>query len=132
MMRGVKGRPDLRLVKGTERPDRAPLITALTPVDPSEVKRPTFVKGRAKRVWDTYAPGRIAEGFLRPEDAHLFGQLCLVLAKYEEAPGLMKAADLSEMRKRAEAFGMVGPHSRARFKNGGGAQNKDPAAKYLS
>jgi len=131
MIRGKKARPDLRVVNGTERPDRAPFIADLTPADPGDVKRPSFVKGKAKRIWDEYAPGRIAEGFLRPEDAHLFGQLCLRLAEFEANPAAFKAADLSELRKRMEAYGMAGPASRARFKSDGGTK-KDPAATYLS
>lgn len=131
MERGTKGRPDLRIVKGTERPDRTPLIATVEAVDPSTIKRPAFVRGRARKIWETEAPSRIADGFLRPEDAHLFGQLCQRMADYETTPELFKATDLSELRKRMEVFGMAGPSSRARFKVDGKTQ-ADPAAKYLT
>ena len=130
MLRGTKARPDLRVVNGTERPDKAPAIVTAEPVDPSTVVRPGFVKGKAKRIWDAHAPGRIAAGFLRPEDAHLFGQVCVKMAKYEEDPGAFTAAEDSEMRKRMELFGMTGPVSRARVKIDSG-EEKDPAARYL-
>lgn len=130
MQRGVKGRPDLRVVNGTERPDKVPGQVDIEPADPSEVKRPGFVKGKAKRIWDDYAEGRIAAGFLRSEDAHLFGQLCCRLADYEANPGAFKSADMAELRKRLECFGMAGPTSRARFKTSG--KKESPANKYLS
>lgn len=129
MDRGTKGRPDLRIVKGTERPDKMPAITTLEPA--AAVARPVFVKGKAKRIWEHYAPQRVADGFLRPEDAHLFGQLCQRMADYEDNPELFKATDLSELRKRMEVFGMAGPSSRARFRIDGKTK-ADPAAKYLT
>src|SRR5882724_7802453 len=113
MERGPKSRPDLRIIKGNERPDHVPLISPLEPVDPSTVAMPGFVKGRARKLWDAESPSRIAAGFLRAEDAHLFGQLCTLLARYEIKPEDFRATDLSELRKRLEVFGMAGPSSRA-------------------
>lgn len=130
MKRGVKGRPDLRVVNGTERPDRDPGVFDVHPVSLDDVKRPGFVKGKAKKIWEQYAPGRIEAGFLRPEDAHLFGQTCIRLAEFEKNPEAFKAADLSELRKRLETYGMAGPASRVRFQASG--KKEDPGQKYLS
>ena len=60
MQSGHKAMPALRIVKGTERPDRVPLISPLEPADPLTIIRPGFVKGRAKKLWDAEAPGRTA------------------------------------------------------------------------
>lgn len=132
MKRGTKARPELRLVAGTQRADQqTPGVVDVEPADISEVKMPKFLKTRAKKIWEEYAPDRIKFGFLRPEDAHLFGQLCHRLAQFEEDPDEFRAADLAELRKRLETYGMAGPSSRARFKIGDG-KKKDPGAKYLS
>jgi phage terminase small subunit len=132
MKPGTKGRPDLRLINGTERLDYTAGAVTVEPVDPSTVQRPAFVKGKAKAVWDKYAPDRIDAGYLRPEDSHTFGQLCVRLADYEKDPSEFKAADLSELRKRLEIFGMAGPQSRARFKADGKSKSADPAERYFA
>jgi phage terminase small subunit len=80
--------------------------------------RPKFVKGRAKKLWDQYAPDLIANRILTSWDAHSFGRLCCEWADYEANPTAFNSARKSEMRKHESQFGLGDPAGRTRLSNG--------------
>lgn len=100
------------------------------PLAEGEAVRPSFVRGRAKRIWDRYAPLVAQMDLLKAVDAHNFGVWCCLAAEFEEGPGRMTAARISQMRQAGERFGLD-PGARARLSVGKQKPEKDPAEKYF-
>ena len=95
------------------------------------VLKPKFLKGRAAKIWDEYAPSLAKMGVLTPVDAHQFALWCSLAAEFESGPERMTAARIAQMRAAASSFGLE-PSSRSRLKTNGGEESKDPADKYFS
>jgi phage terminase small subunit len=128
-MRGRKPTPThLKLVRGN--PGRRPL-------NPSEPKpklgceKPKFLKGRAARVWDEYAPTLERLGLLTSVDGPMLAAWCLLVAKMERDFESMTATQIAQMRGLAASFGLE-PSARARLSVKPDEKTADPAAKYLA
>src|SRR4051812_39595711 len=105
-------RPTLSVVKNaTGNPGHRP-INDLEPKPEGDAVRPKFVKGRAKKLWDQYAPDLIANQVLTTWDSHSFGRLCCEWADYEANPASFNSARKSEMRKHESQFGLGDPAGR--------------------
>jgi phage terminase small subunit len=94
-------------------------------------KRPKFLKGRAARIWDEYAPELERIGVLTAVDGHLFAAWCTLAAELETQAGKMSAPRIAQMRMLAAAFGLE-PSSRARLVVKSDEIVEDPAARYLA
>lgn len=126
-VRGRKPKPThLHVVTGTFRANRHPLSE---PQPEGEVIRPRFLKGRAARIWDEYAPELIRIGTLRSVDAHMFAAWCSLASELEQDPERMTAARIAQLRALASCFGMDAS-SRARLGTGA-EKSADPEDEFL-
>jgi len=126
-MRGRKPKPTfLHVVEGTlnvtrhaDRPDTE--LPAGRPVKPKWLKR------RAARIWDEYAPRMVWLGEI---DSAMLAAWCSLFAEFE-ADQAMSAPRISQMRGLAAELGLT-PSARTRFRTDGDKTKADPAAKYLT
>lgn len=111
-------RPELKLVNGTERNDR-PVMEQVKPA--GEIVRPSFLKGRARKIWDEKI-GLLVD----PTEYELsvLATFCTLRAEFESAPDNMVTARMVEMRRCAEAI------FTSRSLMDDGKKAKDPASKY--
>jgi hypothetical protein len=86
-----------------------------------EIVRPTFLKGRARKIWDE----KIAL-FVDPTEYELsvFASFCTLRAEFEASPGDMPTNRMVEMRRCAEAI------FTSRKLMGDDKKDQDPAEKY--
>lgn len=96
------------------------------PEPQGEVIRPKFLRGRAARLWDEYAPELIRIGTLTSVDAHMFATWCALAAELEKSPANMNASRIGQMRALASSFGMDAS-SRARIGTAAGGSKGAPA-----
>lgn len=118
---------ELKLVTGN--PGKRPLNDQ-EPKPEGEVKRPSFVKGRAARVWNQYAAGLIAAGVLTAWDVDMFGAWCCLMAEFQKDPDAFTASKISQMRALASSFGLTAA-DRSRIRVSPEKQSVDPAEKYF-
>lgn len=127
----MTGRPlkptALKLIDGTFRPDRHGPPSA-EPQPEGTPDKPKWLKGRASKVWDQYAPELIRLKVLTSVDGHSFGLWCQLAAKVERKD--YTAAEIAQFRMIGSEFG-IGAASRARLGTRDDKETKDPAAKYL-
>lgn len=127
-MRGRKPTPtNLKLLRGN--PGHRPLPKS-EPKPEGAVIRPRFMKGRAVKVWEEYAPELIRLGVLTSIDAHTFAVWCCLTAEFERAPTQMVAAKITQMRGIAASFGMEAS-ARARLGTGAKQEEKDPFESFM-
>ncbi len=111
-LKGRKPKPThLKLVEG--RAGHRP-INENEPVFTGDVVKPKYLKGRASKVWDQYAPQLIAVGLIKSADDSSFAVLCCLMAEFEKDPVAMPAGRIGQMRAMWTEFGMT-PSSRSRF-----------------
>jgi phage terminase small subunit len=93
-----------------------------------EIKKPTYLKGKAGRLWKKYAPSLAEKGVLTVWDADMFGIWCCLMADFQKTPNKFNAANMTQMRLLAEAFCLI-PPGRSRYspKN----EKKDEDARYF-
>jgi phage terminase small subunit len=121
-MRGRKPKPTfLHVVEGTlnatrhaDRPDTEPPVGA--PIKPKWLKR------RAARIWDEYAP-RLP--WLGEIDSAMLAAWCSLYSELEADPTLA-APRISQMRGLVAELGLT-PSARTRFKADGEKKRADPA-----
>lgn len=126
MQPGRKPRPThLKLIDGN--PGKRPIPEG--EIQPEGVvERPKWLKGRASKVWDQYAPELVRLKVLTAVDVHVFGTFCQLAARAEK--GDLLASEIAQFRALASEFG-IGAASRARLGTRDGKEDKDPAARYL-
>src|SRR5262245_34387392 len=106
-MTGRKPMPTaLHLIKDTFRTTRH-ASRSDEPKPEGEVVKPAFVKGTAAKLWAQYAPGLIAQGVLTSWDVDMFGVWCVLMAEFQKAPQRFTAAQMSQVRALASAFGLL-------------------------
>jgi phage terminase small subunit len=115
----------LKLLNGN--PGKKPIQEEVKP-PAGEVKRPKFVKGKAGRLWNQYAPSLEEKGVLTIWDADMFGAWCCLMAEFQKAPDQFITSKMTQMRLLAEAFCLI-PPGRSRYspKN----EKKDEDARYF-
>jgi phage terminase small subunit len=118
----------LKIIQGN--PGKRPL-NQHEPKPASGCAKPKFLKGRAARIWDEYAPELERIGILTAVDGHLFAAWCTLAAELEVQAGKMSAPRIAQMRMLAAAFGLD-PSSRARLVVKPDETAEDPAARYLA
>lgn len=124
--RGRKPEPKgVHQQRGTVQPCRD--VHELVQVPDGAVLPPDGLPPRALSVWDDLAPHAIAAGSLKPADAYVFGQLCVMLANLQVAwenadADPAPASYVAQTRVLAELFGIAGHKSRV---ISGGALGKD-------
>ena len=128
-MVGRKPKPtSMHLIQGTfnaaRHADRSD-----EPKPQGEVLKPAFVKGPAARLWKKYAPDLIAQGVLTSWDVDMFAVWCVLMSEFQKNPQGFTAAQMSQMRALASAFGLL-PAERARLRTPKPA-SEDPAVKYF-
>lgn len=109
----------LKILEGN--PGKRPI-----PVEPEptgEVQKPRGLNRRAAQVWDEFAPICVEMGTLKSPDVHQFAVWCRLAAKSETRFGSMSVAELTEMRRIGDSFGMSA-QGRARL---GKVPKKTPA-----
>lgn len=126
MQPGRKPRPThLKLIDGN--PGKRPLPEG--EIEPEgDVVKPKWLKGRASKVWDQYAPELIRLKVLTSVDVHVFGTYCQLAARAEK--GELLASEIAQFRAIGSEFG-IGAASRARLGTRDSKEAKDPAASYL-
>lgn len=95
----------LKLIDGN--PGKRPI-----PIEPEpggDVRKPKGLRGRASAIWDELAPILEDMGTLKSPDAHLFANWCRLAAKSETRFSQMSVAELTEMRRIGDSFGMSAP-----------------------
>jgi len=122
--------PHLKLVTGTfnvtrERNRRKPVQIG------GAAKRPAYLKGRAREIWDELAPILTRAGILSAADAAGFSVWCHLAAEFEADPTGTSAARITQMRLFGQAFGLD-PTGRLRLPAHDVDAPVDPAAKYLT
>lgn len=119
----VTGNPGKRAISGAEE------VQASEPG--AAPARPKFLKGRAAKLWDEYAPQLATLGVLTDVDAHMFATWCALAAELEKNPAAMTASRIAQMRALASSFGMDAS-ARTRLGAGGAEKPKaDPTAAYF-
>jgi phage terminase small subunit len=119
----------LKIIQGN--PGKRPLNKHEPQPRPGCVK-PRFLKGKAAQVWKRYAPELERIGLLTSVDAEMFAGFCLLVAKMHTDFANMTAAEISQMRLLAAAFGME-PSARARLSvRPDGDKEADPADRYFA
>lgn len=118
----------LKLVMGN--PGKRPLPEN-EPIPEGEVVRPAFVKGRALKLWEQYAPKLIAQGVLTSWDVDMFAAWCVLMGQFQKDPEGFTSAKIAQMRSLAGAFGLTAA-DRARIKVKPQESKSDPASKYLT
>jgi phage terminase small subunit len=99
-----------------------------------EVKKPAYLKGRAARIWDEYAPQLIQAGILNALGSYSFATWCCLEAEWEEGPQRMNSARIAVKKAYGGAFGLDAS-SQAKVvavNTGSSEQEKDPAEKYFN
>jgi phage terminase small subunit len=129
-MAGRRPKPTvLKLVQGN--PGKRPL-NKNEPKPTAGCSKPKFLKGRAARIWNEYAPELERLGLLTSVDAPMFAAWCQLVEEFEKNPQTMTAARISQMRGLAAAFGME-PSARARLSvKQDGDKEADPAERYFA
>lgn len=129
MERGQKPKPaHLKLVSGN--PGHRPINEA-EPQPTGEVKRPAWVKGKAKKLWDKYAPELVKFKVLKSWDVENFGIWCREMAEYIENPKLSNAASRTALVRLGEQFGLT-PSGRTRLKtNVKDSDDANPASEFF-
>src|SRR5690606_12320278 len=125
-MAGRKPKPThLKIVEGTARRDRMPENEPIPPE--GEIVRPAYLKYRAVELWDEYAPLLIDMGTLTVVDVPNFAAWCVLMAKFEDHNGDVKASEVAQIRMLAASLGMDAS-ARAKLGNTGSKPKpKDPA-----
>ena len=118
----------LKIIQGN--PGKRPL-NQHEPKPASGCEKPKFLKGRAARIWDEYAPELERIGILTAVDGHLFAAWCILAAELEIQAGKMNVSRIAQMRMLAASFGLE-PSSRARLVVKPHETSEDPAARYLA
>jgi phage terminase small subunit len=118
----------LKIIQGN--PGKRPL-NRHEPKPASGCEKPKFLKGRAARIWDEYAPELERIGLLTTVDGHVFAAWCTLAAELESQAGKMSAPRIAQMRMLAAAFGLE-PSSRARLVVKPDENTEDAAARYLA
>src|SRR5262249_7415297 len=129
-MVGRKPKPtSLHLIEGTFNATRH-AARSDEPQPEGEVVKPRFVKGTAAKLWAQYAPGLIAQGVLTSWDVDMFGAWCVLMSEFQTNPQKFTAAQMSQMRALASAFGLL-PAERSRLHTPKPKEAEDPAEKYF-
>jgi phage terminase small subunit len=93
--------------------------------------RPKFLKGRAAKIWEEYAPQLTKLGVLTSIDAHQFATWCSLAAQLEDDPEGLDTSRIAQMSKIASCFGMD-PSARAKLCIvSREKETSDPSDKYL-
>jgi phage terminase small subunit len=128
MVRGRKPTPThLKVLRGNPGKRALPKNE---PQPQGEVEKPRFLKGRAAKLWDQYAPELIRLRVLTVIDAHNFAAWCSLAAEFEKDPAGMVAAKIGQMRGLASSFGMDAA-ARARLGGSGEKPAEDPFVEYM-
>jgi phage terminase small subunit len=117
----------LKVLRGN--PGKRPLPKN-EPQPQGDVIRPRFLKGRAAKIWEEYAPELIRLKLLTSVDAHTFAAWCALTAEFEKDPTKMLAAKIGQMRALAAAFGMEAS-SRARLGTAPKSDERDPFEDFM-
>jgi phage terminase small subunit len=117
-------------MEGTARADRMPKDEP--PVPEGEVVRPKFLKGRARKLWDQYAPALEKMGTLTVVDTPNFATWCVLMAAFEKDGADMKASQIAQLRMLGDALGMSAS-GRAKIggSNGKSKKKADPAERFF-
>ncbi len=127
-MRGRKPKPSAqKLITGNPGHRR---VNRAEPTPAGEAARPKFLKRRAAKIWEQYAPELERIGILTSIDSHTFAVWCSLTAEFEDSPRTMSANRISQMRALASSFGMD-PSARSRFSVRDAEGSSDPADKYF-
>jgi hypothetical protein len=106
--------PSEKLARGTSRPYRDAGVSELVETD-SLPQRPDSLTAAGEAIWLDNV-GRVAAGRLVGErDSAMFGQWCNLIAALDQcwrAGEVPPCAHLTEARRLAEAFGLLGARSR--------------------
>jgi phage terminase small subunit len=124
-MPGRKPKPThLKLVQGN--PGKRPLNDA-EPEPTTGCPKPKFLKGRAAKIWDEYAPELERIGVLTAVDGHMFATWCVLAEEVERDAKGMTASRIAQMRALASSFGLDAS-SRSRLSVKGADKSKDDKA----
>lgn len=95
----------LKQLKGVTRGDRMNPgeITA-----PGGAKRPRFLSGRARKLWEEYAPKLTKAGTLNELNGHALAMWCSLTAEFEKDPKAMPASRYAQIRALGAPFGLTG------------------------
>jgi phage terminase small subunit len=131
-MRGRPRKPTvLKLIEGDRGKGRRPLNEA-EPQPVSSCPKPKFLKGRAAKIWDEYAPELERIGVLTAVDGHMFATWCVLAEEVERDAKGMTASRIAQMRALASSFGLdASSRSRLSVKGDGKAKD-DPADRYFA
>lgn len=97
------------------------------PATKSGLIKPKFLKGRASKLWDEYAP-RL--WWLGDADSHHLAVYCGLVAEYERGPDQMLAARIGQMRAFAGELGIAAARSKFNAKKNG--EEKDKEGQYFN
>lgn len=81
------------------------------------VKKPTFLKGKAAKIWKEFAPLVQRMGLLTIADVKAFSRWCVLTAEFEANPATFNAAKLARLDALESKFGLS-PSDRARIFSG--------------
>lgn len=128
-MRGPKPKPTaLKIVNGN--PGHRPLPKD-EPRPEGDVVKPAFVKAKAARLWNQYAPELERLGILTSMDVDMFGTWCCLMAEFQGDQKNFGPSKMAHMRGLAASFGMD-PSARVRLGTPAGKQREeDKAEKYF-
>ena len=108
MARGKKTKSaELHKLKGSYRKDRHDARQAPMPAIRHALElfdKPDFLKGRAAELWDEMLPEM---RWLFKIDRAVFSMWCALQAEFEDGPGGMTAARLTQLRLVAESLGLT-------------------------
>ena len=116
---------ELKLIKGA-RPGR---INRHEPRPSNTVRKPTWLKGPAARIWKKYAPELHRIGVLKKTDCAMFAVWCSLMADFSADPGGFGAARLAQLRGLGKSFGLT-PGGRRGIR-AEPPQKSDPGEKYF-
>lgn len=114
----------IKLVTGN--PGRRPLPKHEPKAEGRPIK-PAIMSETARRLWDRVS-GYL---WLSEPDSWLLHVWCELQGEFEEAPGLMIASRIAQLRALGAELGLAGPASRLRVGTVKENEKADPAAKYF-
>jgi phage terminase small subunit len=130
-MRGRPRKPTvLKLIEGDRGRGRRPFNDA-EPQPAAGCPKPKFLKGRAAKIWDDYAPELERIGVLTAVDGHMFATWCVLAEEVERDAARMTASRIAQMRGLASSFGLDAS-SRSRLSVKDGKPKDDPADRYFA
>ena len=126
--RGPRPKPTkLHVVDGTFRPGRHAEQAANEPQPEGKLEKPKWLKGKASKIWDEWAPKL---DWLTTVDSPVLALWCGLEVEVQTDLEDMTASRISQWRTLASELGMT-PAGRARIGASGGKKKADPTEKYF-